>query len=147
MYWHELLCRIGYEVEIHPAVPNVETNPDFLASRNGVALFYVEATLAMPPRNTAADRRFAELHDTLDRMNSPDYFLHVEYRGSPQANIRGRLIRERLEHWLRHLDYADISRLYAQQAYDDVPSLSWSEQGCVLTFSPLPKGPQLRGQP
>lgn len=147
LYWHELLCRSGYEVEVHPTVPNAETNPDFLASRNGIALIYVEVTLAMPPGDAAADRRFAELHDTLDRMDSPDYFLHVEYRGSPQGNMRGRLIRERLERWLRDLDHAEITRLYAQQAYDEVPSLSLTEQGCVLTFTPAPKGPEFRGQP
>src|SRR5271165_246212 len=147
LYWHELLCRSGYEVEVHPTVPNAETNPDFLASRNGVALLYVEVTLAMPPGDAAADRRFAELHDTLDRMDSPDYFLHVEYRGSPQGNMRGRLIRERLERWLRDLDHAEITRLYAQQAYDDLPSLNWSEQGCTLTFTPAPKGAECRGQP
>lgn len=147
LYWHELLTRCGYELEIHPALPDVATNPDFLAIRNRVPQFYLEATLAMPPGDPAADRRFAELHDTLDRMCSPDYFLEIEVRGSPTGNIRGRVIRERLERWLRDLDHAQISRLYEEEAYDSVPTLPWEEQGCTLTFTPIPKGPELRGQP
>ncbi len=147
MYWHELLRCSGYEIELHPAMPNASTNPDFLAHRNGASRFYLEATLVMPPGYPGTDRRFAELHDTLDRMNSPDYFLDIEYRGSPQANIRGRLIRERLERWFRDLNHAEISGLYREHAYDAVPTLTWDEQGCVLKFTPIPKGPQFRGQP
>ena len=123
------------------------TNPDFLAIRNRLPQFYLEATLAMPPGGPAADHRFAELHDTLDRMCSPDYFLEIEVRGSPTGNIRGRVIRDRLERWLRDLDHAQISHLCEGEAFDSVPKLPWAEQGCTLTFTPIPKGPELRGQP
>ena len=147
LFWHELLRCSGYDVEIHPLLADVTTNPDFLAKRNGVSQFYLEATLAMPPGDPAADRRLAELHDTLDRMNSPDYFLHFEYRGSPEGNIRGRALRERLERWLEQLDFEEISRLRENQAEGAIPTYSWSEQGVTLTFEPIPKGPRFRGQP
>src|SRR5580704_12638654 len=124
VFWHELLCCSGCDVEVHPALADVTTNPDFLAKRNGAAQFYLEATLAMPPGNPAADRRLAELHDTLDRMNSPDYFLHFEYRGSPEGNIRGRALRERLERWLQQLDFEEISRLRENQAEGAIPTYS-----------------------
>jgi hypothetical protein len=74
----------------------VATNPDFLAGRVGVSPFYLEVTLAMPPGDAAAGRRLAALHDTLDRMDSPDYFLEFEYRGNAVDNIHGRELRERL---------------------------------------------------
>src|SRR6266853_1390738 len=48
LYWHEVFTRCGYELEIHPVLPDVATNPDFLALRNRVPQFYLEATLAMP---------------------------------------------------------------------------------------------------
>lgn len=147
MYWHELLRCCGFAVDVHPAVPNAATNPDLVALDNGQRQFYLEATLAMPPGDPAADRRFAELHDTLDRMNSPDYFVEIEYRGDPQGNIRGRVIRERLERWLGDMDHDEISRLYARGDYGAVPKLSLTEQECLLTFTPIPKGPELRGQP
>ena len=88
LYWHELLVRSGYDVAIHPAVPNANSNPDFLASRNGTPHFYLEVTLAMPPAaDQAAQRRIAELHDTLDRMDSPDYFLDIQYRGESETYV------------------------------------------------------------
>jgi hypothetical protein len=64
LYWHELLTHCGCELEIHAALSDVATNPDFLALQSQVPQFYLEATLAMPPGDPAADRRFAELHDT-----------------------------------------------------------------------------------
>jgi len=146
LFWHELLRCGGYDAEVHPTVANVTTNPDFLPKRDGVSKFYLEATLAMPPGDLAADRRLAELHDTLDRMNSPDYFLEFQYRGSPEGNIRGRALRERLEHWLQQLNFEEISRSYQDQNYGAVPTFTWSEQGLSLTFTPLPKGHQFRGQ-
>jgi hypothetical protein len=148
LFWHELLRASGYEVEVHPELVNVPTNPDFLARGiDQIPKFYLEATLTMRPGNASGDRRLAELQDTLNRMNSPDYFLDVEYRGTPMNNIRGRIIRERLEEWLGHLDFDQISRLYGDQNYDAVPRFAWEEEHLLLTFRPIPKGPQFRGQP
>jgi hypothetical protein len=147
LFWHELLRAHGYAVDVHPELTGVRTNPDFLAIQNGIPKFYLEATLAMPPGDSAGDRRLAELHDTLNRMDSPDYFLDVEYRGSPAGNIRGRLVRERLEQWLQQLDFEQISQLYRRQNFEAIPQLAWEDQGLLLTFQPIPKGPQFRGQP
>ena len=147
LFWHEFLLCCGYEVVIHPALSDVATNPDFLAIRDGAPQFYLEATLAMPSVNLAADKRLAALHDTLNRIDSPDYFLSIEYRGSPEGNIRGRHLREQLERWLKNLDFEEVSRLYEAQQYDAVPTLPWSEGSLTLEFSPIPKGPKYRGQP
>jgi hypothetical protein len=147
LLWYELLRCSGYEVEVHPAVPGVTTNPDFLGKSNGVFRFYLEATLAMPPGDPGADRRLAELHDTLDRMNSPDYFLEFQYRGTVEGNIRGRALRDRLEQWLQELNLEQISRSYHEQNYGVIPTFTWSEQGLSLTFTPIPKGPETSGQP
>lgn len=147
LFWHELLMKSGYDVEIHPAIPGVCTAPDFLVSREGYPRFYLEATLATPPRDElAADKRVAELHDTLNRMETPDYFLQIDYRGDPQENINGRNLRKRLEDWLQTLDFETIAQTYKEQRYREVPSFDWSEAGCTFTFTPLPKGPRLRGQ-
>lgn len=147
LFWHELLYASGYEIELHPDLPDASTNPDFLARRGGEPQFYFEATLAMPPGDLAAARRIAQLHDTLDRLESPDFFLDFEYRGTPQANLRGAVLRDRLARWLQQLDYNQLSALYEKRDYDAVPRFHWPEEGLLLTFSPIPKGPKLRGQP
>ena len=74
LFWHELLRSGGYEVEIHPSMDDVVTNPDFLARRYGVSQFYLETTLAMPPGDAAADRRLATLHGHLGPYGFPRLF-------------------------------------------------------------------------
>jgi hypothetical protein len=76
----------------------------------------------------------------------PDFYLEIQYRGSPEGNIRGRALRERLERWLEQLDYDEISRLYQDRNYQAIPSHTLAEQGLSMTFSPMPKGPEFRGQ-
>jgi hypothetical protein len=148
LFWHELLVRSGHQVAIHPAVPNARTSPDFLASSDGIPQFYLEATSAVPPEeNQAAERRIAQLHDTLNRMDSPDYFLAIQYRGDPQDNLPGRTLREQLERWLRGLDFGQISDLYNSRRHSEVPSFTWGEPNCSLTFTPIPKSVETRGQP
>jgi len=148
LFCHELLLRSGYEVETHPAVPNERTVPDFLAILGGSRQFYLEATLAAPAHEVAmADRRFAELHDTLNRMNSPDYFLTMECRGDPQGNMRGRNLRDRLEVWLSSLNFEEIAQQSRAGNYEAIPTLDWVDAGCTVTFRPSPKGPSFRGKP
>ncbi len=146
LYWHEFLLCCGYQVEVHPNVDGVTTNPDFLALKNASPCFYLEATLAMPPTDLAADRRLAAFHDTLNRVNSPDYFLTLEYRGSPECNLRGRRLRAQLEDWLRGLNLDEIRNLYENQGFDSVPTFSYEEGGLLVIFTPIPKGPVNRGR-
>jgi hypothetical protein len=147
LFWHELLRCSGHEIEVHPVVPGAGTNPDFMVRCRGAAPFYVEATLAMPPVDAAAARRMAELHDVLDRMYSPDYFIEIQYRGIPEDNIGGRAVRNKLESWMQELNFEEICRLYQENNYRAVPSLSWTEASVCLTFTPIPKGPESRGNP
>jgi hypothetical protein len=71
----------------------------------------------------------------------------MEYRGSPDANVRGRQLRERLENWLRGLDFEEVAKLYEDQDFDSVPTFSFSEGGLSIIFTPMPKGPNNRGRP
>src|SRR6266436_6016709 len=48
IYLHELLSRLGFEVEADP-LPERTTHPDFVASTRGSNLFYLEATIAGLP--------------------------------------------------------------------------------------------------
>ena len=147
LYWHQFLLRSGYTTAIHPSLTGVKTNPDFLAIKEGCPCFYLEATLAMPTKDMAADRRLAELHDTLDRMDSPDFFVSFEYEGIPKGNIGGRNLRKQLGKWLKGLDYEEVSRLHKEGDLEAIPKFSWSEGGFSLRFSPMPKGPDNRGRP
>lgn len=146
LYLHEFLLCCGYEVEVHPTLDGLTTCPDFLASKSASPCLYLEATLAMPPTDLAADRRLAEFHDSLNRVSSPDYFLDMKYRGSPEGNLKGRQLRGQLEDWLRSLNFEEIRKVYDDGFFDSMPMYLYEEGGLSVTFTPIPKGPANRGR-
>jgi hypothetical protein len=147
LFCHELLRRSSYEVELHPTLANGKA-PDFLVCRACVPQFYFEATLAANSEaDQAAERRIAVLHDTLDRMDSPDYFLDMEYEGTPEDNIDGHALRGALRRWLGTLDFNGVVRLSRDGRYQELPRLNWRLGEFLLTFRPVPKSPQFRDQP
>ncbi len=147
LFCYELLYRSGYEIEVHPRLPNGKT-PDFLLRRAGVPQCYFEATLAANSEaDQAAEKRVAVVHYTLDRMDSPDYFLEMEYEGAPKDNIDGGALRAALKRWLGTLDFDDVVRLSQDGRYHELPRLDWPLGEFSLTFRPLPKSPEFRGQP
>jgi len=148
LYLHTLLRRMGYEVQIHPPLsPGMRTQPDFLAAGPAGRTFYVEATQATPPRNdVAAEGRINELYDSLNRMDSPNFFLEVQLRGKTEVNIPGRRLREDLQCWLATLDLEEIEHHYQNRSYENLPRFEWNFDGLQLTFTPIPKSPAMRGR-
>ena len=146
LYVHELLVRMGYGIEVHPGVEGVEKSPDFAATRQGTRAFYVEATVALVPNDeAAAGAREAAVYDSLDRLESPDFFLHIQVRGQPASPPPGRSLARKLSRWLADLDYAPPE--VTEGSLAGRPSCSWSHDGWDLTFTAIPKSSSLRGTP
>ena len=138
---------MGYDLQIHPALPSVTSHPDFLAIGPAGQSFYMVATQATPPRtDVAAERRINVLYDSLNRMQSPNFFLEVQLRGNTEANIPVRRLRQQLERWLTNLDVTEIEQNYQNQTYDNLPKFEWPFDSLHLTFTPMPKSPAMRGR-
>jgi hypothetical protein len=95
LYIHELLVRLGFAVEVHPAPGSVGTRPDYLATQEGTPKFYLEATLAGVPSadQQAAGSRTAVVYDAINTMESPNFFIKVEVRGTPATPPPARQMR------------------------------------------------------
>jgi hypothetical protein len=93
IYLHELLCCMGFTATPHPNVPgNVRTHPDFVVLQGDMACFYLEATLALPSGDeTAENARIAQVYDTLNAMESPNFFLAIRLQA-----LRQHLLLERV---------------------------------------------------
>lgn len=139
LYLHEVLLRLGFAVEIHPEIGR-PTHTDFLVTRNGERQFYLEATLALPANNEVAEqRRIQQVYDTINRMEIPEFFLHVRERGAPQNNVPGARLRRELEEWLRALNLEQIRRDFVAGGFDAIPSFAWSYDGWEVIIQPIPR--------
>ena len=149
LYLHELLCSMGFECAIHPNMDRgTRTHPDFLISRNGQPCFYLEATSALPSQDeTAKERMIAQLYDSLNKTESPNFFVAVELNGTPTTSPPGKRLRQELERWLSTLDPDDLRHRLETGGFDNLPSFEWSYQDWSISFLPIAKSSALRGKP
>lgn len=148
LYMHALLSHLGYRVEAHPAILLSSTHPEFLVHKEGVPIFYLEATLAAgPSEETAADKRESAVYDTIDKMHSPKFFIGVKVEMSTAKAPPGRKWRNNLETWLSGLDPDEIGATMKPGGLEDLPSLTLEHDGWRVAFQAIPKSPAARGKP
>ena len=149
LYLHELLCSMGFEVQVHPNLSgDRKTHPDFLALKDEQPCFYLEATLAGPSAEDMGEKaRIDQVYDTLNDMQSPNFFLAIRPRGAPAAQPSGKRIRQELGQWLAALDPDDIGHQLASHGWVSLPSFSWSHDGWEIEIIPIPKPGAIRGSP
>lgn len=140
LFLHESLIRAGYAVTVHPSVEGTTTRPDFLAERDGERLYVEAIAPGSAPSAKAAAQRRAVLFDTVNRLDDPNFMLWLEdlVEGSnPPAAAR---LRADLRRWLAGLDPDEPWDL------ESAPSHQWKHDGWSVTFKPVPKEPESRGQ-
>lgn len=148
IYLHHLLCCMGFSAIPHPNVSGeVGTHPDFVVLKGDKRCFYLEATLALPSGNESAENiRIAQVYDTLNAMESPNFFLAIRLRGAPATPPPGARLRHVLERWLSDLDPDVLRQKFDAVGLDGLPAKEWSHDGWDLSFFPIAKPPSLRGQ-
>ena len=147
LYLHELLSKSGFSVKIHPTISNSEKHPDFKVLKNGKPLFYLEATLdALSDTNTSAKARENQVYDTLNKMNSPNFFIGVEVNKSPKTPPSGANMRTFLKEKLSNLNPVVIAKQFEQGGKKALPHWNMDQDGWQITFFPIPKN-EARGKP
>lgn len=147
LFLHEYLIRLGYTVIPHPEIPGVSTHPEFLVRREGQDCFYLEATVPEPRQiNHKDSTRLNQLHDALQKVQSPDYFLDVTHSGYPKAVVSVKPLIRKIEAWLRSLDYSEIQRVWRERGFFGPPEFHDNIAGMYLSIRPVPKSEKSRGK-
>ncbi|MCK4224566.1 MAG: hypothetical protein KAX39_05255 [candidate division Zixibacteria bacterium] len=148
LYLYELLFRLRFDIEFHPKIKGKKTHPDFMVSKGGEQLFYLEATLTtLSDTEVATKAREKQVYDTLNTMESPNFFIYLKIHGTPGTAPPGRRIRSFLERKLAQLDPNKITRLFEIDNLRAIPSWEFKHQDWRITFRPFPKSPAKRGKP
>lgn len=146
LYIHQILLRTQHHVEIHRQGDRGKC-PDFLATASDCTSFVLEATVATETDQAqqGAEKRKNQLYDTINKLESPDYFLDLEMEGEPKTPIPGERWLRELRKWVASLDYEDIVATGRQGAFDLLPMLSLEHDGLTVTFKPIAKKAEARG--
>lgn len=150
LYCYTILCYQGFEVELHPSgAAGKTTRPDFLVSRNGEKLFYMECTLAADSVfNDAAQKRLDEVIDSLnERLELTDFFISVEVKDAPPQSPSIRRMRSFLEERLCKLNPDEVTEVMRTRGLEDYDRWVYTDAEWEVVFSPVPIAPEFRGQP
>jgi hypothetical protein len=123
LFLHHMLLRCGFEIEFHPDIPGVTTHPDFLVSRDGQELFYLEAiAVSNSTQEEAEANRMNPVYDTLNNLQSPAFYLGFHLEGAPDTAPVGARLCGELSRWLATLDIEVIRQFYREERYKDIPT-------------------------
>jgi hypothetical protein len=145
----KLLLRLGCRLQIHPPLPHTDRKPDFLVKSPSGADFYLEAihTAGASDEESSAQARLNILCDSLNYLESPNFFISIDVDGLPKTPVPGREIRRTLERNLACLSPELINHFFESRNLHLVPHWEFEHDGLRITCSPLPKPPELRGLP
>ncbi|MEA5366249.1 hypothetical protein VA596_42435 [Amycolatopsis sp., V23-08] len=144
LYLHECLLRMGYAVTCHPEIEGSSRRPDFLAEKDGAAVYVEARSASSSDVVVGAVARVNTLYESLDKIDSPNFFLSIDVEKQGGGPLRARPLRSKLENWLRELDpdaYTDRGN-----GRHDFPDLSYAADGWRIQFHALPKSPEARGK-
>lgn len=136
---HELLRRLGYDLELHPALSNGKlTRPDFLLRREGAQGVFLEATSvsSVASISPAEEALMGTTLDALRKASHPDFRISIQSSGAPTTQASGSRLRKDVLRWLDALD---------PEAKGDSPRLTWVYEGWRLTMSAVPLSAARRG--
>ena len=139
---HEVAIRLGCSLALHPDIPGMSTHPDFGVTESSGSTFFLEAIVpGDSPEERSAAKREDEVYALLDQMDLPNFFLHVDIRGTPATPPPISKIREMLREELAKLDPDEV----ALMPRDRRPRWRFEHEGWALDFSPVPKN-EARGK-
>ena len=126
LYVHRLVSCMGYELKPHPDIPGTSSHPDFLVGKDGTAVLYLEITIAAPSaEEQGQEKRAAVVYDTLNGLDSPNFFLHIRVRGAPKTPPAGARLRDDLYKWLATLNPDELAKQLKEFGLDGLPTLEW----------------------
>jgi hypothetical protein len=149
VFLHELLLRLDCRLEIHPSVGGSVKRPDFLVRPNSGRPFYLEGAVASGEsrQEASAGALRNKVHDLLNRLDSPKFFISWEVISSTPTAPATRKIKAFLKQQLDLLDPEQIASRYKSGGYPALPHWRYSHDGWEIDFFPIPKSPELRGKP
>jgi hypothetical protein len=140
LYVFTFYRKLGYEVTVHPELPNGRPDkPDFLIRRDGSAA-YVECKAVIERLRTAVE---AAILDATNTATHPDFILELDIGREGSHEPSAAKIRASIENWLQGLNADD--EIAARDAGEPLKTLPLEIGGWELTYTAHPVVPEQRG--
>jgi hypothetical protein len=141
-----ILSRLGCTLSPHPILPNGnDSRPDFLVTAPNFDKFYLEAVLTSEASfDAAAEKRKEFFLSSLQKVNSPNFYLTVEIEGALKSCPSSKPLKKELTNWLKTLD--PDAQFTNDDHGIDYPSYQYEIDGMLLKIEAVPIKPEKRGR-
>jgi hypothetical protein len=146
LFIFELFKYQGFEITIHPTVPNSKKKPDFLMKK-GDFEFYLEAkeSNAKSKEQQAMKNRINQVYDSINTIKSPNFFLNIEeliLKTSKQPSVKGAI--NRIQKEISDYDPDEITDQIKKFGIEISPRINIEDNELKLAISLIPKDPPYR---
>jgi hypothetical protein len=143
LYIYTLFRRLGYEIEVHPALPGTKKNPDFLLTRDSTKLV-VECAVMLEEAQWGNSDGKSWVLECIDGADSPTFRLGVDIGAEGNQRPNRKDIVRPIEAWLASLD-ADALWEAAEAGDSSWPEKEFEIRGWTITVRALVVDPVHRG--
>ncbi|MFF0861381.1 hypothetical protein ACFYUV_06490 [Nonomuraea sp. NPDC003560] len=91
---------MGYTVTCHPEVDGINHRPDFRAEKDGGAVYVETRSASSSNVAVGADARVNTLYASLDKLDSPNFFLWINVERQGGGPLRARPLRSTPARWI-----------------------------------------------
>jgi hypothetical protein len=143
LYQHRLWRRLGFDVAVHPTLPN-GARPDLLVTGESGS-FYVEALTIMSSLATAESGGAlkAEIQEAINTIDAPDFWMSIRYVQAGHSAPPKLAFKKQIEGWLRKLDADQLLEMEPT----DWPRTTVRVGEWVVSLKAFPISPEHRGKP
>jgi hypothetical protein len=147
LFIHELFRRQGFEILIHPEVPNTSKRPDFLMKKESLE-FYLEAKEAREKSDAqqALENRINQVYDSLNRIKSPNFFLKIDeliLKTANQPSTKKAIAN--IETESAKYDPELLTDQLTKYGFERSARIEYEDIDLKLVVSLIPKSPAARG--
>lgn len=144
LYLHETYRRLGFEIERDPNVPEKETHPDFLMSKDG-GEFYMEATIVGPPQaQVTRQRREHKFTEAINDAYHPDFLIRLRRVAVGEQDPPRQAVAAAVQKWM---DGLDLEEEKGQTGYGERDPDVIEVAGTHIIVLPWPRSEEMRGKP
>ncbi|KYG83896.1 hypothetical protein AWN68_01440 [Roseivirga echinicomitans] len=140
LFLHQLFTKLGFDIQVHPDLPNTSKKPDFLLKKGDLEL-YAEAKIVKNKshQQEAIERKINEFYDNISKLDSKGFLLIIDtliLKSNNQPSTK-RLIK-RIEEEIEKLDPDLVTEEISTKGFESTPIIEIENEDILLRIKPIP---------
>ncbi len=139
LYLYRLFRQLGFQIEVHPDLPNTSAHPDFrITGPNGSFLLEAAAVFSGVMGEARHGEREEWILAALEEIVDPNFSVAVSFSTAGMARPKRREITAPVKAWLNRLDPDSIN--------PEIERREFAFRDWRIELTPLPVSPSSRGK-